>query len=269
MPHPPKLPVWKTTRECYRLVFAHARDFVRISWLWILVMIPIYAASHSLIWLLQQSHYKLPDGPLLSVVTELILFIPDSIFLAAIAVRWHQLLLTNRRAETIAPWKLDRTTVQYGLLGYVIFILPGTLGMMLLPAELPSRLVLIAASIAAVLSITVSLRFCLKFPAISLGRSLSLTDSWKLTAGSTLSLLLVSLICCLPSLVTLLAVGLPFVLLLTPKELFESFATSVPVSVAGSLAYAIPTIFGVTLFSLAYRHFVLTPHPLDSQGNLP
>ena len=69
--------------------------------------------------------------------------------------------------------------------------------------------------------------------------------------------------CAIPSLVASMAVLWHFFDAPTHPDL----TVYVVSNLIGSLAYAIPTIFGVTLFSLAYRHFMR--QPLDSQGNLP
>lgn len=268
MSKPAKLPVWKTTWDCYRLVFTHLGDFIRISWLWILVMIPVYGAMHALSWSIEFSNYRLSDGPLRSILSDLIRYVPDSIFLSAIAVSWHKLLLRNDQVETNIPWKLDRATVEYALWGLGIFCLPATLSAPFLPSE-PSGLLVAIVLLAAIMAIVLTLRLCLKFPAIAVAEPISLQTSWRLTSGSTLRLFVISFLCWLPSLLALIATGLPFILAGTSQDLAEFNEVGMLWGVATSLAYAIPTIFGVTLLSLAYRHFVLTPHPLDSHGNLP
>jgi hypothetical protein len=41
---PPKLPVWQTVRASYTIVAHNLGQLARICWLWVLIMVPVYAA---------------------------------------------------------------------------------------------------------------------------------------------------------------------------------------------------------------------------------
>jgi hypothetical protein len=281
MSRPAKLPVWKTTGECYRLVFTHLGDFVRISWLWILVMVPVYAAMHSLIWYLTESPVKLTND-VIKASALLIPMIPESIFLASIAVAWHALILRGDKPVTANRLRIDRTVLNYAGWAWIIFILLFVLAGLPLglidwsPGQEPSEsdaVVVASFSLCAVLWAFIGLtawfmltpRWSLKLPATALEQRLEVSTSWRLTKGNTWRLTWTSFLCAIPSLVaSMAAVWYSFDVPANPD--LGTYAIS---NTATSFAYAIPTIFGVTLFSLVYRHFVLTPHPLDSQGNLP
>jgi len=266
MPHPPKLPVWKTTRECYRLVFAHAGDFIRISWLWVLVMIPVYAAAHAAIWYLTES----PDSMISSFrLKSLVSMFPNVLeagFLSAVAVSWHQLILV-RHAPTTAPLILGRTVLLYAVWGFALFLLPCMIWTFMLPSEdIPTAWtgIYVVTSIIMLPIITIlPLRFSLKLPAIALGHDTSLTQSFQQTRRNTLRLSLTAVVCWLPALLIMIAIAYA----LPDISQTPDLATYVAVSTVMSYTYAIPAILGITWLSLIYRHFVLTPHPLDSHGN--
>lgn len=271
MSKPTKLPVWKTTWECYRLVFAHLGDFVRISWLWILVMVPVYAAAHGLVWYLIESPDKLGDSIRFKTLAGCIPSVIEAYFLATIAVAWHQLILRSRPATT-APLRLDNKILTYAFWALAIFLLPiiVSLGLFEGPSgdEVPTGnevmkyagLILLFPVIA-----TLPLRFSLKFPAIALVEPMSLAQSWQLTRGNTMRLSLTALLCWLPLVLALI----PLAFALPDISDQPSLIAFITVGIANSYAYALPAILGVTWLSLVYRHFVMTPHPLDSQGNLP
>ncbi len=279
MPQSTKLPVWRTTSDCYRLVFNHLGDFVRISWLWILVMIPVYAMAHAAVWYATESPAKL-TGEVVKAFISLLPMIPESIFLASIAVGWHALILCGDSPTTSKKLLIDLTVLRYSGWAWLIFILPffvatSPLGLIdWSPNQEPSdadAIVIASFSLCAIMwSLIGSIiwfmltpRWCLKLPAIALRQNVALSESWRLTKGNTWRLTWTSLMCAIPSLVASMAVLWHFFDAPTHPDL----TVYVVSNLIGSLAYAIPTIFGVTLFSLAYRHFMR--QPLDSQGNLP
>lgn len=268
MSKPDKLPVWKTTWECYRLVFAHAGDFIRISWLWLIVMIPIYASAHAAIWYLTESPDRLTSSFHFKMLADCLPNILEAGFLSAIAVAWHQLILSGRPATT-ASLTLDRTVMTYAMWAVAMYLLPIIVWLLLLPSmEIPTAWVALSLAAALILLPVIAivpLRYSLKLPAIALGQPLSFKESWQKTGGNTLRLSATVILSWLPALIALVAFGA----VLPDISENPDLVTYVAVSTTMSYAYAIPAILGVTWLSLIYRHFVLTPHPLDLQGNLP
>jgi hypothetical protein len=41
---PPKLPVWQSVRASYAIVARNLGQLARVCWLWVLIMVPVYAA---------------------------------------------------------------------------------------------------------------------------------------------------------------------------------------------------------------------------------
>ncbi len=272
-----KLPVWTTTRACYALVFANLRAFVRISWLWVLVMIPVYAAIHWLNWTITQSSQAWPDDWRRTTVEILVALLPELIFLSSIAVAWHQFILRDAAPRTNHYLTVNRTVVVYAALVLLVFFIP--LAVIIFPLAAASAYLLastpdIEAQVldipglnialtmvnlavfftfaGAIAVASIALRCCLKFPALALKRPMTLIESWRLTRGNTLRLALTSFLCSLPTWIFLVA-WLTFTWDDAPIRPLQSYIVR---ETLFSFGYAIPTIFGVTLFSLAYRHFV-------------
>jgi hypothetical protein len=270
MSRPAKLPVWKTTRECYHLVFTHLGDFFRISWLWILVMIPVYMLAHATVWLLTESPDRLSDSLRFKMLAGCIPSVIEAYFLATIAVAWHQLIL-RAHTPTTAPLRLDTKIMTYALWAFAVFLLPMFAWLGLFPepsAKVPTGnevMTHVAHFFLIPLISILPLRFSLKFPAIALTEPMSLAQSWWQTRGNSMRLSLTALVCWLPPVLALI----PLAFALPDISEQPSLIAFVTVGIANSYAYALPAILGVTWLSLVYRHFVLTPHPLDSQGNLP
>jgi hypothetical protein len=271
------LPVWTTTRDCYALVFANLAAFVRISWLWILVMIPVYAALHGYLWTITLSDEPWPDDWRRTCANVFLPLAAELIFLASIAVVWHRLILRAQSPESIAYLSVDRTVRAYAVTGFAVFVVPLLIALWPVlvmspwspeapqtepPGETDAQrasaailfpLLMALLVPAGIIAMMLPLRFCLKFPAIALAQPMTLMDSWRLTRGNTGRLAFASFLCSLP---------IWFLLLIWFVVFTEEKAAPLPITsyiaqeTLFSLAYAIPTIVGVTLFSLAYRHFV-------------
>jgi hypothetical protein len=281
----PKLPVWKTTRACYALVFANLGAFVRISWLWILVMIPVYAAIHWFNWTITQSDQAWPDDWRRTAVSVFILLIPELIFLSSIAVAWHQFILRDAAPRTNNYLNVNRTVVAYAALVLVVFFIP--LAVIIFPVaaaaayllastpdidaqvvDVPGlnisvtmlNLAVLFTFAGAIAVASIALRCCLKFPALALKRPTTLIESWRLTSGNTFRLALTSFLCSLPTWIFVAA----WIILTWDWPIEQPLATYIRHETLFAFGYAIPTIFGVTLFSLAYRHFVDQAPPAAS-----
>jgi hypothetical protein len=271
------LPVWKTTRACYALVFANLAAFLRISWLWILVMIPVYAAVHWFLWTITLSDQSWPDDWRRTSANVLLPMVPELIFLASIAVVWHRLILRAQTPQSMAYLSVDQTVRAYAVVGFVVFIVPLLLALspiVIMSAWFPDAseteppgetdaqqssaailfpLLMSVVVPAGIIAMMLPLRFCLKFPAIALSHPMTLLDSWQLTRGNTWRLAFAAFLCSLPIWFLL---WMWFVLFFEEKAAPLTMPAYIAQETLFSFAYAIPTIFGVTLFSLAYRHFV-------------
>jgi hypothetical protein len=273
-----KLAVWRTVRSCYATVLQNLDQLVRISWLWLLVMVPVYAAAH---WLVSNV-WELPGIPpmprwvhVIAVVLPLVVELP---FLASIAVAWHRLVLRHERISASAYLRLDTSVwlyVLYSLVFLAITIAPVLCAVPSIGQSASEILLslLIAALIALTLAAPIFLlpRLSIVLPALALGERLSLWEAWRATRGNTLRLALATCLCMLPALFLIILLPLLSFLLwspswedmqqmqewtrATPQNFIDRILDSVSYAVFNSLAYAVLTIFAVTLLSLAYRLF--------------
>jgi hypothetical protein len=260
MAAPRKLPFWRTVGACYMTVGRNFGQLVRIGWLWLVIMLPAYAAVHWLVWpwtgeaVLKEGVAGLMIG-LLPNVIEMPAF-------ASIAVAWHRLVL--RREDVRGPFylRLDRVVWWYALaaLGfYLLGVAPFVYGSsnaaaLVEPPDSSSAswmplLFVIGPMIAgAAIALVLMPRFSLVLPAIALGDRLSPAGSWRASRGNMWRLAWAGLLCTVPP-----------ILLVIPLTWYandETRTSSVIVGTISSLTYALIVTIAVTLLSLAYRHFV-------------
>jgi len=277
-----KLPAWRTVRSCYATVRQNLGQLVRISWLWFLVMVPVYAATHWLVsnvWALPGIQTMPRWVHVIVVVLPLVVELP---FLASIAVAWHRLVLRHEHVSAPAYLRLDTSVWLYVLcsLGFLAV----TIGLVLCALPLVGHELLffpvVTALIVLSLAVTVFIlpRLSLVLPAIALGERLFLWDAWLATRGNTLRLALATCLCMLPALFLIMMLPLLSFLLSMPSwdwtdleawtkpigpNLIDQILDSIGYAVFDSLAYAVFTILAVTLLSLTYRFFVV---PGDDEG---
>src|SRR5262245_16833927 len=119
---PPKLPVWQTVRASYAIVAHNLGQLLRICWLWVLTMVPVYAA---LDWFeeawsgesgAQATYQWMRDVATLQSAIHL----P---FLASIAVAWHRLVLLEERVTQPAYLRLDGVVWYYLLYSFAFLLL--------------------------------------------------------------------------------------------------------------------------------------------------
>lgn len=254
--------------ECYALVARNFGQLVRISWLWLLIMVPVYAAAHWLAspnWIEMAPRWVKEIAPVMPIVVEL----P---FLASIAVAWHRMVLRHERVSAPAYLRLDRQVWLYAMcaLGLLVLTIGPLLpiiavgaatqysyGLQNLDTEIVLAIVLALAVLGQAVGLFVLARLSLVLPALALGERFSLSKVWRVTRGSTLRFALATSLCMLPAL--LLRMLVPFLsLFLSEPWWLNQLLDSLGYTVFDSLAYAVLTILAVTLLSLTYRFFVLS-----------
>lgn len=274
VPAPRKLPVWRTVGACCATVARDLGQLVRISWLWLLIMVPVYVAAHWLAssdWVLMASRWVREIAPVMPLVVEL----P---FLASIAVAWHRLVLRHERVSAPAYLRLDRQVWLYAMcaLGFLVLTIGPLLPVIAVGAatqysyglpDLDTEILLLVVVLPPiVLGLAVGLfmlpRLSLVLPALALGERLSFSKAWRVTRGNTLRFALATCLCMLPALLLLMPLPLLSLVLAGPWWL-NQLLDSLGYAVFNSLAYAVLTIFAVTLLSLTYRFFVV---PADDEG---
>jgi hypothetical protein len=273
-PAPRKLPVWRTAGACYVTVARNLGQLVRISWLWLLVMVPVYALTH---WL--ALHYmETSQGPTMQVMARQLLgllpYVIELPFLASIAVAWHQLVLRGERVSQLAYLRLDKAVWLYALYSFAFMALvqgPLTVFLGVAPdAELATSPRLSALIIVTVWIALFALpRLSLVLPAVALGERLSLGEAWSITQGNSRRLAVVTCLCLVPAgiLLILPLLWFPFIPGASWEGLYEVLG-SLWFVVSTSLTYAVLIIVAVTLLSLTYSFFV-TPAGAGSPTPVP
>ena len=226
-------------------------QLARISWLWLVILLPVSAAAQWLIWPWTNETAQRE----FETTSQLIGFLPDLIelpVLASIAVAWHRLVLHHERVGGVVYLRLDRIVLRYTLILLAFFVLAQVYAGSLLTGTsdslLPVATVLINLAFVIIISIFVLPRFSLVLPGIAIGESLSLSASWQLTRRNTWRLAMAGLMCSLP-----LVAPFAFLFWYVPNDTRTSSAL---LGTLNALVYVLLVTVGVTLLSLAYRHFV-------------
>jgi hypothetical protein len=250
---PLELPFWRTVGASYAIVGRNFLQFVRISWLWLLIMLPVYAALH---WLIRPWSAAALGGaggtPLLVAMLPNVIELPA---LASIAVAWHRLVLQRERPEGAVYLRLDGVVWQYVLvlLAFLLVMLgPWALAMSWISGAPDTAAETTIAMGGFVFIVAVSLfvlpRLSLVLPGIALGERLTPARAWQVTRGNTWRLAMAGLLCSVP-------LVLPFALLFWYLD-DGTAAPSVTVDTINSLVSVLLVTVAVTLLSVAYGHLV-------------
>jgi hypothetical protein len=137
----------------------------------------------------------------------------------------------------------------------------------------PVYAIIIAAVVGLALTMAIAIfllpRLSIVLPTLALGERLSMWAAWRVTRGNALRLASANCLCMLPALFLILWAPLLSLLLLalssesidirtaiTGVDVIDRLIDTIPYAVFNSVAYALLTIFAVTLLSLTYRFFV-------------
>jgi len=257
-PAPRKLPVWSTVGACYALVARNLGQLVRISWLWLLIMLPVYAATNWVIWpWATESAWKESSwiAELVSALSSLI----ELPFLASIAVAWHRLILNRETTQGVVYLRLDPIVWRYAALLFALLV-PSTGAMMYVSSQTPliekglyPWPVVIGVMAGVVAWFLLLPRFSLVLPAIALDRSLTVREAWGASGGNTLRLALATVLCSLPPLV-------PIVLVFSYIDTGTRASWTLSAAMI-SLTWAVAALVAVTLLSVAFQFFVRHQDP--------
>jgi hypothetical protein len=130
---PSKLPLWRTIGQAYAVWGGNLPDLVRVCWLWMLLMAPVYAY---LAWwqaprameLMRAVRFGQPfvdPDPLLTMLTQIVGKLVGLPALASIAVAWHRLLLKDEHPGAGVYLRLDGIVAGYAVLAFFVGLLAG------------------------------------------------------------------------------------------------------------------------------------------------
>lgn len=251
---PSKLPVWRTVKESFALIFRHVGALWRIVRVWLLVMLPVYALAH---WAVA----KLEPWPFAVIVSIWIMPIIDLPFLASVAVAWHRLVLDGEAVQSRAYLRLDRIVWLYALysLGLMLLVWGGPLAIWVFSSAFgwlegwTAFAAILVLPIILLAVILVAPRLSLVLPAHAVERPISLSNALALTRGNTWRMAFATF-------VVAFFVGLMgWPLLALWGEVAQQslgVISEIGDSVIASLVYAVLMIAAVGFLSLCYRHFV-------------
>jgi hypothetical protein len=259
-----KLPLWRTIGQAYALWGGNFPDLVRVCWLWMLLMAPVFAF---LTWwqaprameLLQAARFGQPfvdPNPLLTMLTQIVAKVVGLPALASIAVAWHRLLLKDERPGAGVYLRLDGIVAGYAVLAFwvgLITLAPSYVGVMLqsMPAHGLASGVQFLAGVGTITAFFVVARLSLVLPGKALGRDdITFGAAWRVSKGNTWRMLWAYFFCILPLMVLN---GAMSYWLFEPDH-DRAALTLVPL-VPSLLAIPLGMI-SVGMLSLSYRHFL-------------
>lgn len=279
---------WSTGFEAYRVTWRFRRDVLRMSWAWLLIIVPVTA---TLTWILfpvtGDSLTGRPSALFIGMLPELIGMIAG----ASIAVACHRLVLAGERPDAKSYLRLDSVVMNYFVIATIVSALvlapillggnfldtsePATVsdntasnapestdgheaskawsGCSICVAVLAASAVIISAGFAVLLY--VPLRISLALPAIAIGRNTrAIRKSWSATRRNYVRLFVGSTVSTLP--ICLLSILLVFGIVGTETT---RFASSVGSAIGTILGFTIGMV-SITFLSLAYAQLQQSSH---------
>jgi hypothetical protein len=272
---PAKLPLWRSIVWSYARVFTNLGFLIRISWLWLLLMVPLIAAADRYI-----ENARL-DGTISDSTSVTLSFLRYYItvpFFTSIAYAWVRMLLLGERQAGVAYLRLDWPVLRLmpiSLLGslYLLAIavlakLPWSwLGFWLQAAfnrGMPvfALTFVIAMGLLTIVPAVVSFRLVTALPAMAVGQGAGvLARSWQRTYGNFLRIALGTLaVAAVPG-------GINAYLGFLNDSDAPTWKTTLSVveSVLGALAELLTAWFLLAFAAFCTRHFdIATGTPHDS-----
>src|SRR5262249_29769350 len=123
-----KLPLWRTIGQAYAVWVGHFPDLVRIVWLWMVLMTPVWAVLHwwqvpYLTGLLRASSSGLPfvdPNPMLTFALPIVIVVSMLPVVASVGVAWHRILLRDEHPGPGVYVRLDGVVIGYAVLAFWI-----------------------------------------------------------------------------------------------------------------------------------------------------
>jgi hypothetical protein len=266
---PSKLPLWRTIGQAYALWGENLPDLVRVCWLWMLLMAPVFAfftwwqAPH-LMEIMQAARTGQPfvdPNPLLTMLTQIVGQVVALPALASIAVAWHRLLLKDEHHRAGVYLRLDGIVAGYAVLAFwvgLITLAPGYVSMMFQIVTGTSATardplasgVQFLAGVGSITAFFVMARLSLALPGKALGRDdITFGAAWRVSKGNSWRMLWAYFFCILP--LTVFGGAMSYWLFQPDHDR----AALTLVSLVSSLLRIPLGMISVGMLSLSYRHF--------------
>jgi hypothetical protein len=264
-----KIPVWRTVGQAYTAWFEHFPELLRISWMWLILLLPVFAVISwvqipSLVEIMTAALNKQPyvdEHPartsIIGVIQQLLLLVP----MASIAVAWHRLLLRDEHVPVGRYLRADSVVAGYALLAFLmaaIVLVPNWIGVLVRgyvvgAMSTAGATVFFFGSVLSIVGLFIMSRLSLALPPKALGGAdVSLKDAWQSTKGNSWRLLFAYFLCLLPFFA--IFGGMAFVVYRpeVPRVLLTLFL------VANNVAWLLFGMVSIGFLSFGYRHFFET-----------
>jgi hypothetical protein len=263
----PKLPLWDTICLSYSTYFYNLQDVLRISWLWLVVVVPLTGIANWLQWswmavVMADLKRGMPPRPDETMVFVNVAGLVFTLAGFSIAVAWHRRIILGEHPRFSGSNIATKNLWRYVGVGLAICILPAlvvVLPMLLLLAGAPGFTNLIPVIFLLFLvAFAVVLRLSLLLPAFAVGDlGLTFKETWNGTRRNTwrifwgiaactmLPMLLAAQITRFPSLGTFVA---------SPGLVLDARRMAVTSTIV-SVCYLLILPIGIGFLSYSYRHF--------------
>lgn len=251
--HAPKLPLWDTVTLAYSSYVQNFRDVLRISWLWLAVvmLLPLVGGWIEAFWM---------SVPIVTTAVSLIATLIFALVSFSIAVAWHRRLLLGETPGLSGSNMISNNLWHYvgtGFLISLIAMLPVMIGVgVVFPfANMHnfSGFLIFIPYLLCIAMCAIALRLSLVLPARAVtDLTLSFTQVWADTRGNTWRLFWGTVACALLPL-SVMPILLALMGFYTPRTFA---AGSVAVINTLSTFYSLLVLpIAIGFLSFAYRHF--------------
>ena len=256
-----RLPLWHTVADAYRLTIGNFGYLIRVSWVWVLVMLPVAFAFHYMAF--QLGWHRMSDlssfGSAANFLIPTLLYMP---MLASIAVAWHRRLLADEVWQGRYYLRLDRTVAGY--LGLALIVTATAIAPLYALVALADRsasegwterLVLVCLLMFAV-GLFISTKIWLALPARALGRSgFGMRQAWSETNRNFWRLFVGFILCVIPVVIIAGALAL---LEVDWTGIEEPAVYAASVALFDLVVTFLAGMPVVSFLSLAYRRLVMS-----------
>jgi hypothetical protein len=249
---------FKAFTHALKSIWLNRDAMFNMTWPWMLIVLPFdYARvfyANPVIDSLKPDQVPTPEQA--QIITQYMLpyYLIATLSFASIAVTWHRYVLRDEWPSGLARLRIDRTVLRYvGNLFLLVILLMFAMILPLLLTNILGRVIpfvsLFAFGLVMVLTITLSFRLGLKFPAIAVGnRSYRFMDAMMQTKPSSGAIVWYALLIVISVIIVRVIV-------------FDTILTRLgvpPVAMFGlEFAYQwVTTMLGITALTTLYGFFV-------------
>jgi hypothetical protein len=281
-----KLPLWDAICRSYSIYFYNFPEVLRISWLWLVVAVPLLGFSNWLRWSwmagvmanLKAGLPPQPPAPVMSGLTEIVTlgYLASLIVIFAgvsIAVAWHRRIILDEHPGFSGSNVVTKNLWRYVGVGVAIFLIcvvPALIIMLTMFLFLASFgaggvqarasswfIILTPVIFLLYLAVfAIFLRLSLLFPARAVGDTgLTFKEAWRRTRGNTWRMFWGIVACTLPPLLVVQIAFLGLVRSAGP-DLLPSVGRMAAAFTTLNVYVLLVLPIGIGFLSYCYRHFI-------------